>query len=462
MVVASCPDGGSYEYIVSANDPANNPDVNSKTFSAFINFTGCRENDTEFDGEYTLSGSWSYTNTLLVTLGDDFSAFTVLNYGPGYSDLISKSTMTYFKLVYNISEGASPITYDIKATGVVTTHDFFSAEDYSLEFKDGYDQALAVSTDGSLSMTTNGDFSETWTAADAVSHKVVASFQSLKLDLTTTSGYEDVSLNGQSSIAFTPDACSSGTATFVTSLPIRTLTSTGLTTQGAVSVNKSLKMTYNDDGTITVNYVGVDKTYNNAFELGQECPIATLDDSTPASTGIRGTASAAGTNSTISLTWGNADVVNSPNDMELHLNYYAENTYSPASAPTASTLGTWYLDFNALVSANTHSTTDPARYTKYNCTNPAGVNLGSSHVDVDGDGICDIGMDLLYDQENFVYWPEHLVATKLPAGYYVISVDDYDSTDTTIPVSVSIQIGDTVFGPFTHTFGNSTLQRSCV
>lgn len=51
------------------------------------------------------------------------------------------------------------------------------------------------------------------------------------------------------------------------------------------------------------------------------------------------------------------------------------------------------------------------------------------------------------------YGPEHITATVLPPGYYVVSVNSFDlDRDPRAVISVTIQIGDRVFGPYTHTF----------
>jgi hypothetical protein len=77
------------------------------------------------------------------------------------------------------------------------------------------------------------------------------------------------------------------------------------------------------------------------------------------------------------------------------------------------------------------------------------LDLGSDRVDVDGDGVCDIGLD---HENTSGFGPEHITATRLPAGYYVLSVNDFSSGDAEVPVAVSIQIGGSLFGPFTQTF----------
>jgi hypothetical protein len=168
------------------------------------------------------------------------------------------------------------------------------------------------------------------------------------------------------------------------------------------------------------------RTYGSQYELGQECPLATLDEPAPISSGLAGTASTANAVTTITLTWDGPGGV-SRSDMDLHMNYYA------TSAPTATTPGIWFIDYHSGGA----------------CINPAGLDFGSDRVDVDSDGVCDIGLDY---ETTLGYGPEHITATRLPAGYYVISVNDFSSGDATVTVTVSIQIGGSMFGPFTHAF----------
>jgi hypothetical protein len=217
----------------------------------------------------------------------------------------------------------------------------------------------------------------------------------------------------------------------VTSPKIRFDNNTGHTVAGVVTINGVTTVTFNTDGSITVATAGTSQTYNGEYDLEQVCPMATLDEAEPVSSGSGGTTSAANASMTITLTWdGPAGVSNS--DMDLHMNYYA------TQAPTATTQGTWYIDYHSSLGNG--------------CTNPVGVDLGFNNVDVDSDGICDIGLD--FDNTSG-YGPEHITATKLPAGYYVISVNDFGSSDATVPVNVSVQIGSSVFGPFTHTFATA-------
>jgi hypothetical protein len=223
---------------------------------------------------------------------------------------------------------------------------------------------------------------------------------------------------------------------------VRTSLSTGLTDQGSVTINGAVTIVYNADGTITVTTAGVSQTYNSPYDLSLVCPIATFDQPAPVSSGTTGTTTVptSGNAMTITLTWnetGNATVSNS--DMDLHLNYYA------VTAPTGSTEPTWNIAWD--LSGGT-STTVIANQ----CTAPNGITSYRSALDLTGSGVCDV----LLDQDNTVgFGPEHIIATMLPAGYYVVSVDSYYLIDPSEDVKVTIQIGNSLFGPFTTTITTS-------
>lgn len=128
----------------------------------------------------------------------------------------------------------------------------------------------------------------------------------------------------------------------------------------------------------------------------------------------------------ITLLWSGGDT----SDMDLHLNYYETTN------PTSTTPITWYVDWHI----------------GRGCNNPSNISY-SDALDLDNDGICDIGLDW-DDTEG--YGPEHITATTLPAGYYVISVNSYSlDMDPYADVSVAVKIGDSLFGPYEHTFTTS-------
>jgi hypothetical protein len=85
------------------------------------------------------------------------------------------------------------------------------------------------------------------------------------------------------------------------------------------------------------------------------------------------------------------------------------------------------------------------------CTSPNDVHFEQA-LDITGDGICDVGLDINgADYDSTAGGLEHFIATILPEGYYVVSMNNY-SCPTTVSNTVTISIGDKVFGPYTTTF----------
>jgi hypothetical protein len=131
----------------------------------------------------------------------------------------------------------------------------------------------------------------------------------------------------------------------------------------------------------------------------------------------------------VTLTW--VDNTGSTSDMDLHVKYY------DTTAPTGTTPEKWHIDWHQGKS----------------CTDPGGLAFGDA-LDIDGTGagVCDVGLD--FDDTNG-YGPEHITALKLPAGYYVISVNSYGLGDPPATLYLAVHIGDYIFGPFIGTLSSS-------
>jgi hypothetical protein len=89
------------------------------------------------------------------------------------------------------------------------------------------------------------------------------------------------------------------------------------------------------------------------------------------------------------------------------------------------------------------------------CSDPAGLSFGDAFdLDSPYTGTCDVGLD--FDDTNG-YGPEHITALKLPAGYYVVSVNSYSlHGDASATNYLAITIGqDYVFGPYVSTLSSS-------
>jgi hypothetical protein len=280
----TCTDSGSFAYTLTFDDVAG-------TFNGDITFTNCREDDAEFDGTLNLSLAASgQAVTMTETLGSANAAFTLSDYGTGYSPLLATTTMNGFAISITVTGDASSLSMAMGGSGTMNIHDTAGSEDYTLTFSNGFQDVMtismpagAASTSMSVSLTTNGSFSETWSTPSG-SESVAASFSALKLDITATAAYEDIGLSGSFTIDFTPDSCMEGTFTFATSPLIRYDYAQGHAVQGTITINGATTVTYNSSGTITVTTAGTSVTYNSDYELEQVCPVATLDESEPPAT----------------------------------------------------------------------------------------------------------------------------------------------------------------------------------
>jgi hypothetical protein len=136
-----------------------------------------------------------------------------------------------------------------------------------------------------------------------------------------------------------------------------------------------------------------------------------------------------GTTMGVTLTWtgpASASYV-SRSDMDLHVKFYAGTT-----PPVLVTPETWHIAYDFLKT----------------CTDPTGISYSHAR-DLNADGRCDAGLDF-DDVDGF--GPEHITFLMMPVGYYVISVDSYEfHLDTSALLYLSLNIGDSIYGPYTGT-----------
>jgi hypothetical protein len=112
---------------------------------------------------------------------------------------------------------------------------------------------------------------------------------------------------------------------------------------------------------------------------------------------------------------------------DVHVNYYAV-------PPTPMT---WYIDYH--VSGG--------------CTNPPGIPFQQALNITSPDTTCDVGLDINgADHDITSGGVEHYTASAMPAGYYVVSINNYDCDPTKISNMASIIIGDYLFGPYNCTY----------
>jgi hypothetical protein len=328
------------------------------------------------------------------------------------------------------------------SSGTITSFDYFLLDTFTMSFSNlKSDYVLATNSatrDQTTVITANGRFGERWGGGSHSLDLSLTAFQVDKVklfDAATGSFYaEDTSVNGTVVYTIRPSADGfSGMFTIATQTSIRTLYApSSHTTQGALSINGTAAVLHNTGGDVDVTVTGnAPRHYAKEYDLMKICDYAAMEQDKPeliAPPAPGGAISADGSTLALTLTWtGPAPTFVSASDMDLHVKYYND----PVSNPTATE--TWHVDWHEGVS----------------CTTPTGLNFSKAGIDIDGDGICDVGLDF-DDVDGF--GPEHITALKMPAGYYVISVNSYGlHGDASAELYLSLNIGDLIIGPYQGT-----------
>lgn len=427
----TCEDGGTINFSGSVDDVAMRYELN-------LIASSCRESGSTLNGAMVISGSNSSSGAFTVTekLGTSASdKLSILEFSDNnYSVLVSKmETLITLSMNGTVNATTGAMTsVTMGANGTMSILDYFSQGTYDMTFTNFsivLSDTVATSGIETAEFTVSGGFSETWTDTSVtpnVAMGVSMTFSSFKISdeyATATAAAYKESITGGFSIDFTPDDCLEGAYTFSTVTPIN-YNASGMTTAGEIIINTVVDVTFLADGTITVTMNGTSVYSGDEYGLAAVCDFQTLDEPAPTTSGSNG--STTGDTMTITLSWDGPGGV-SASDMDLHMNYYA------TASPIASTVGTSYVDYHG----------DTA-----SCTNG-----GYSGMDLAGDGTCEIALD--FDDVDG-YGPEHITASSLPAGYYVVSVNSYSlHGDASSDANVSIQIGSSVFGPYTYTFTTS-------
>jgi hypothetical protein len=424
----ACTDGGTFQYSGTSDAL-----VSNLTFT----FNGCRDKGYQYVGTYTLSGTPS---NFTITLGGS-STFNIFNFNPSYTVLLAylKANLKFTMVGSGDQADAS---YTITSNGTITTFDYFLLDTFAMLFNNlKADYALLTNSatkDQTISIISNGQLRETWGRSYMLGLKLT-DFKIDKVrdfDVNSSSFYADeTSLNGTVAFSVRPSTFGiGGTFTVDTQASVRTVyTSPRHTTQGTIILNTNSTVQYNAGGDLDVTVTGdIPLHYNNEYDMMKLSDFAAMEQDKPTliTPPVPGTPLSLPTGSTmaVTLTWtGPAPLYNSHSDMDLHVNYY--NT----TAPAATTPLTWYLDWH---SGKT-------------CTDPPGIVFGRAGIDLNGDNICDIGLDF-DDVDGF--GPEHITALKIPSGYYVISVDSFSlHGDAAAELYLSLNIGDSIVGPYTST-----------
>lgn len=430
----SCTDGGTVAYSGTYDDVSGAYDIS-------FSFSDCRESTPDGDGT-AMNGPMGFSSTdgtnFTMTMGDGDSSLestdlTVQlysgNYTNFYGSMLADMSMD---MSYTVDDNGTAAdasddsyTFSYAVNGSEQYNDFTNT--YTIAYS-SFNLDAVMAADGSSGQeTVAGGFSEEWTE-DGTNQGVAITFTSFVTDWTASSTAFDYAVNGTVGLDFTPDdLCYEGTNTIATTTDIHVLYDNGYPTAGVVQItdasSNTSTITYNSDGTVTVSDGSNTDTYDSAAEMELSCPLQDFDDTT-AETNTSGTGTATGDDMLITLTWTGG----STSDMDLHTYYY--DTTSPSSTTTV----TSYIN-----------------YTGYSyCIAPTDSTVYWDGMDLNGDGTCEAGLD--YDDTEG-YGPEHITATSLPDGYYVVVVNSFSlDDDPNATVSVTIKIGGTLFEFPTHTF----------
>jgi hypothetical protein len=437
----TCTDGGTFQYSGTSDGV-----ISNLTFT----FNGCRDKGYQYVGSYALSGTPS---NFTITLGGS-STFNIFNFNPSYTVLLA-----YLKanLRFNMvgSGDQTDASFTITSNGTMTTFDYFLLDTFAMVFSNlKADYALStdsVTKEQTISITSNGQLRETWGRSYMIGLKLT-DFKIDKVrgfDVNSNSYYaDDTRLNGTVAFSVRPSTFGiGGTFTVDTQAPVRTVyASPRHTTQGTIILNTNSTVQYNASGDLDVTVTGdVPLHYDKEYELMKLSDFAAMEQDKPPLITPPGPGAPislpTGSTMAVTLTWtGPAPSFVSTSDMDLHVKFYNMPN------PTLSDIETWHMDWH-------QGKTYPG--STGSCADPLGISFGDA-IDLDDNhtGTCDVGLDF---DDTTGYGPEHITALKIPAGYYVVSVNSFSLNPSEYPTTLylSLHVGDSIFGPYTGTLSDS-------
>lgn len=423
----ACTDGGSYTGGVASST------------NYTVTFTNCKEGGNMYDGKVTMALGAATGSSVPITMTfagkTTTTKFTITSFSGTYDVAVLKMEMN-LKIVNTYTPGATSTayTYAMVADGTMNLTDYSTTNTYAFTFT-SFGNTVVVSSGTAFSTTISGKFAESWTDA-GVSSSVTMTYTSFKVDMTDDLTNTTLSPSGTVSIVYTPSTkCSVTSVTVATVTPIKYVNATGKTIAGKITLNSTTSVTFNADGTVTVSDGTNSTSYASSYDMGKECPFAVpnADTAAPPAATSTTTTGVTATSMTVTSVSKAATGGSLACYTDLHVNYYN------VVAPTATTAGTWYVDWHSGLG----------------CTNPTTFTFEEAK-DIDSDGTCDVGLDIngaaMDDTSGGL---EHFTALKLPAGYYVISMNNYScATGTTN--DVTIQLGSNVYGPYAASYTASS------
>lgn len=415
----SCADGGTYKYTGTYSTAA--------AYDLTFTFSGCRQDSFQYEGEYKARG---VPSSMANTMGGS-STLNVFYFNSDYSVLVSylKTRTSYTLTGTGTSANA---TYTITSNGSMSSFDYFLLDTFTFLFADltvNYSLTTnAVTGDRTINLNANGDYVESWTRGN---FQVTLQGFGINTVKTVSPAVDDTSLGGTLVFNYRPNGiCVEGMYNVATLIPARFDRTLNYYTQGTLLINNIATVQYNAAGDINVSVpASMTMNFSREYSLMKECDFSAMEEVLPPllpPPPAGSPATVTGNVLTVTLTWfGGAT-----SDMDTHMEFY--DTLAPTSADTPA----WHVYFG----------------TGVNCTE-AGINFYGA-VDVDGDGMCDVGLDF-DDVEG--YGPEHITALKLQTGYYVIYIHNWSlDSDPFATIYSSVHVGDNIFAPYTATFNSTT------
>jgi hypothetical protein len=246
----ACQDFGSWSVSGSADDVAG-------TFNITLAYADCREYDTRIHGTYSLNGAASVNS---MSMNMSLSNFSIAEYvpGSGYGTVVSSMTAD-IAFTGSMGVNASGTSLTMSMTGNGTMEATQGAVTYNMAFvnygiSDIYTPGASFDTD---TITTNGRVSESWTLGPDTFGASIA-YENFVVGIKTYLNWdEEITINGVYTIDFTPNACFEGRFSIQTTTPVYWNAVDSITTAGRLVVNSNTTIIFNADGTVTVQYNGM-------------------------------------------------------------------------------------------------------------------------------------------------------------------------------------------------------------
>jgi len=426
----TCADFGTYVYDSTYNSTSGN-------YSVSCTFNLCRQNGLQYDGGYSASGNAArFTGRL--------AGLKIMNFQNNYKTLIGSLTGSSLTYIMEGSGIASNATYTITAKGGMQAFDYYALGQHNMNFNDlvtNYAVSVDATTNAqSASFTTNGNYSVTRSGKTAA---LTYSDFKLNIQKQSVTNIEDLGMAGRVAVNYTPDSFFEGIFDITTSTSIRTelLPFPSKTLQGTFVINNAATAQFENSDRVGISIAGdAPLTFAKEFMLMKQADFYALEQQLPIVSGVTGTAS--GSILSISALSTGPDL-NCYTDV--HVKYYSAASL-PVPQPVVPDNNLWIVHWDSQLSTCVSTSAIPYQ----EATSSTGVTTDP----------CDVGLDINgFARDATSGGVEHFLAAALPAGYYVLSIDNF-SCPTTVTNAATLLVGDYLFGTYTCTYGSSDTDGS--